>query len=229
MFRNLLVAVVTILVATKAPALEPLTQEHKSQKGYTLKYPAGWKVVNPPATELPKHSGECPDFDLFLTKGKGSGSADLNVVVLDGEMPMNEDAKALLRQLPQTLSKQQGIRVLKYQLREESVGDLAGYAARFDAASSSGTVTVFQFYTAKGGKTFIFSTAAPQDEFRGLEPTFRMMVASLEVSNNAASPELEMVAASPKEPRDPQLKYLIFSLTIMLVMYIAHLLGILKS
>lgn len=181
MTRSYSLALAALVVAGTAPASaqEKLVHQHQGS-GYSIRYPAGWRVIDPQSTSSMTRAAAC---DLVITKGLGvEGSPNLNVVISRGEMPINDEARETLRQMPQQAASMLRGRAENVVVRDETINGQPGLTVQYDMTAGGKKLTQMAFSMPKGGKTYIFTCTGPRESFRSLEPTFRMMIASVEVS-----------------------------------------------
>jgi hypothetical protein len=169
-------------------AQEALTNQHDSSSGYTIRYPGTWKVMDPQALAQIVNDmraampvGVAPGVDVAFIKGNVFDATSLNVVVVDGEMPINEESRQILRGMGDQIGGMMQVRVENSILRDENINGSACLVMQHDMVVMGQRLTQIMFAIPKGQKTYMICGTAKADEFRSVEPTFRMMVASLEV------------------------------------------------
>jgi hypothetical protein len=174
-----LAALVTAGIPHSVSAQEQLGHQHQGS-GYSIRYPAGWRVIDPRSTSAMTRAGAC---DLVITQGLGvEGSPNLNIVITRGEMPLNDEARETLKQIPQQAASMLRGRAENVVVRDEAINGQPGLTVQYDMTVGGKKLTQMAFSMPKGGRTYIFTCTAPKENFRSLEPTFRMMIASVEVS-----------------------------------------------
>lgn len=195
MIRTLLPLLAALSIAGHVVAQEKLVNQQQGS-GYSIRYPAGWRVVDAKtlsslngsvASAIPSTKGT--SIDMMITKGiGGEGSPTLNVLVVNDEMPINDEAREILRSMPSKIAPLMRGRAENVVVRDEKFGDWAGLTVQFDISVMGKKMTQCLFSLPRAGRTYMFTCTAPRESFRSLEPTFRMMVASVEVSFMASMP-----------------------------------------
>lgn len=180
MKRSSLLALATLVIASSAPVLaqENLVHQHHGS-GYTIQYPTGWRVLDTRSAAMTQIGG----CDAIIAKGFSiEGTANLNVIIINSEMRFDAQSHEILKEMPtQAAAKFHG-RVEDIIVRDETIGGQPGLVCQYDITVGGKKLTQMSFSMPKAGRTFIITCTGPRESFRSLEPTFRMMIASIEVS-----------------------------------------------
>jgi hypothetical protein len=187
--------ILTIIGMLGVPAFaqaQGLENTYRSSKGYSIQYPTGWQEVdsatrNQLTGAVGGTGGLGPDV-IFAKGNLLAGATNINIVVVDDEMPINEEARTILRSMPKKLTKVLGGHAENIVVRNETVNNRAALSLQYDHSIGSKTMTMLQINIPISGRTYSLTYTAPRDEFRDHEPTFRMMIASLETSALASLP-----------------------------------------
>jgi hypothetical protein len=187
-----------------APVQENLVNQHRGS-GYTLRYPAGWRSVDPNA-----NSGRHQGSDAVIVRGLGAeGSPTLVVDIENGETPLNGETRRTFNGMASRVASSAGGRAENVLVREESFNGRPGISVQFDFNfMGMGSITYKAILLPRDGRTYTLTCSAWKDRFRSVEQDFRAIVDSMEVT-----------------PRDPVQTWLLFGLVVGGVALVVFVLG----
>ncbi|GEM_PF-322104 len=211
-------AVLCLLVLGLSGGLAAQGQMYSSPSGFSLSVPDGWQLLTkegpPPSQDVTAKTKFNPARMSALAYSPTDPHINLNVIVLQGAIPMDDDAAKGYSQMLQDQSAQAGVALQAFTVARHNYGGhnalLADYDMDFSTSNGPnrdlGKVHQWQVVFSGTSNTYVVTCSAGTVAFPTLAPVFERVLASMNYPGAMSAPALSPTlapapaAAAPAQP-----------------------------